>query len=72
MKVMCSGRPFISTSRGSMGLGCPGVEVNDVICILYGTTVPYVLRPRQNGTMEFVGDAYVHGAMNGEAFWSRK
>jgi hypothetical protein len=24
------------------------------------------MRPRRDGTMEFVGDCYVHGLMNGE------
>lgn len=67
MKAMCSGRPYLSTRTGMLGLGCPGVEVGDVICVLYGTTVPYVLRPRPDGAMEFVGDAYIHGAMDGEA-----
>ncbi|EAQ83550.1 hypothetical protein CHGG_09954 [Chaetomium globosum CBS 148.51] len=70
MKAMCSGRPYISTSTGMLGLGCPGVKVGDVICILYGTTVPYVLRPRPDGAMSFVGDAYIHNAMDGEAITS--
>ncbi|KAH6847694.1 heterokaryon incompatibility protein-domain-containing protein [Chaetomium sp. MPI-CAGE-AT-0009] len=67
MKAMCSGRPYLSTSTGMLGLGCPGVQVGDVICILYGTTVPYVLRPRPDGAMSFVGDAYIYNAMDGEA-----
>jgi hypothetical protein len=32
--------------------------------------VPYVLRPRPDGAMTFVGDAYIYGAMNGEAISS--
>ncbi|KAH6615933.1 heterokaryon incompatibility protein-domain-containing protein [Chaetomium sp. MPI-SDFR-AT-0129] len=67
MKNMCSGRPYIATSTGLLGLGCPGVKEGDVVCVFYGSTVPYVLRQRRDGTMEFVGDAYVYGAMNGEA-----
>jgi hypothetical protein len=70
MKSMCSGRPYISTSTGLLGLGCPGIQVGDVICILYGTTLPYVLRPRPDGAMAFVGDAYIYNAMNGEALAS--
>lgn len=30
--------------------------------------MPVVLRPRSDGTAEFIGEAYVHGIMNGEAF----
>lgn len=70
MKAVCSGRPYISTSMGSLGLGCPGIQPGDVICILYGTTVPYVLRPRPDGAMTFVGDAYVYGYMDNEALTS--
>ncbi|KAK4249333.1 heterokaryon incompatibility protein-domain-containing protein [Corynascus novoguineensis] len=70
MKAVCSGRPYISTKKGLLGLGCPGAQVGDVVCVLYGTTVPYVLRPRSDGAMSFVGDAYIHGAMDGEAITS--
>lgn len=66
MKNMCSGRPYIATSVGLLGLGCPGARVGDLVCVFYGSTVPYVLRQRRDGTMEFVGDAYVYRAMNGE------
>ncbi|KAK4099241.1 HET-domain-containing protein [Parathielavia hyrcaniae] len=38
-------------------------EVGDQIALLRGGRVPVVLRPR-----EFVGEAYVHGIMDGEAF----
>ncbi|KAL2166368.1 hypothetical protein VTG60DRAFT_2901 [Thermothelomyces hinnuleus] len=73
MKAACSGRPYISTRSGLLGLGCPGVQAGDVVCILYGTTVPYVLRPRPDGAMSLVGDAYIHGAMDGEALaWPDK
>jgi hypothetical protein len=41
-------------------------ELGDVICLLYGGTVPYVVRPRSDGQFDFVGDCYVHGLMYGE------
>jgi len=68
MKTKCGGRPYISadTTR-TTGLGCPGVRVGDGIYILYGTTVPYILRPRADGSMEFIGDAYIYSAMGGDA-----
>lgn len=66
MPLACGGRPYIATSEKLVGLGCPGIRVGDVVVILYGCTVPYVMRPRRDGTMEFVGDCYVHGLMNGE------
>lgn len=67
METACSGRPYINTSAGLMGLGYPGVRVGDMICILYGTTVPYVLRPRPDGAMTLVGDAYINDIMDGQA-----
>jgi hypothetical protein len=66
MSLACAGRPYIATSEKLVGLGCPGIRVGDVVVILYGCTVPYVMRPRRDGTMEFVGNCYVHGLMNGE------
>jgi hypothetical protein len=42
----------------------------DVIAILFGLHVPCVLRPLSDKPEDgyaFIGEAYVHGAMNGEA-----
>ncbi|KAK0639054.1 heterokaryon incompatibility protein-domain-containing protein [Cercophora newfieldiana] len=43
-------------------------QVGDKLVILKGGRVPVILRPRHDGSMEFIGEAYVHGIMNGEAF----
>ncbi|QIX02028.1 hypothetical protein AMS68_007545 [Peltaster fructicola] len=44
---------------------------SDLLCILYGCSVPVVLRPYQNRTIEtfyqLIGEAYVYGIMDGEA-----
>lgn len=66
----CAGRPYISTNGGFTGLGCPNIQKGDMIYIIYGTTVPYVLRPRPDGAFSFVGDAYVYDCMNGNALLS--
>jgi hypothetical protein len=42
-------------------------KVGDVICVLYGGEVPYVIRPCGNGLYKFIGACYVHGLMDGEA-----
>jgi len=44
-----------------------GAETGDLICILYGGEVPYVLRPQRNGYNVVVGECYVDGIMYGEA-----
>lgn len=57
-------RPFIST-RGYFGLTPCHSELGDIICILYGCVVPLVLR--RNGVgYQLIGEAYVHGIMDGE------
>ncbi|KAI1212937.1 heterokaryon incompatibility protein-domain-containing protein [Annulohypoxylon truncatum] len=49
------------------GLCPPETQVEDIICVLYGCTVPVVLREMSDGYMKLVGEAYVHGKMDGEA-----
>ncbi|KAI1096401.1 heterokaryon incompatibility protein-domain-containing protein [Rostrohypoxylon terebratum] len=51
----------------SFGLCPPETKAGDFICILYGCTVPVVLREGRDGHMQLVGEAYVHGKMDGEA-----
>ncbi|RGP64285.1 ankyrin and het domain [Fusarium sporotrichioides] len=57
--------------QGSMtysGLCPPETEDGDFICILYGCSVPVVLREMSDeGHMILIGEAYVHGKMDGEA-----
>ncbi|EAT87361.1 hypothetical protein SNOG_04970 [Parastagonospora nodorum SN15] len=53
-----------------VGLVPPNARIGDQICILYGCSVPVVLRklesPDQTLQWQLVGDAYVHGIMDGE------
>ena len=64
-----------------MGVCLPTAEAGDLVCILLGGSVPFVLSPRI-GYYTFIGEAYgrhslscqllictlvVHGIMNGEA-----
>ena len=57
-------RPFIST-KGYVGLAPFHSDPADVICVLYGCVVPFVLR--KNGLRyNLIGEAYVHGIMDGE------
>ncbi|GCB17448.1 heterokaryon incompatibility protein 6, OR allele [Aspergillus awamori] len=46
---------------------CPrNTSIKDKVCILFGCSVPVILRPLGKDTYELVGEAYVHGVMNGE------
>jgi hypothetical protein len=57
---------FFVTSDGFMGYG-PECRSDDVICILFGCSVPLILRP-QNGGYVILGQCFVLGLMNGEFF----
>ena len=79
-----AGRSFIITSQGYFGLAPLGARPGDVVCVMEGGAVPFVLRetPRselaeydiQPKEKQFhhvlVGESYVHGVSDGE--WIRK
>jgi hypothetical protein len=58
------GRVFFLTQGGYMGLGPAGMLANDRICVLYGCSVPLVLRKVESHWV-LVGECYVHGLMDG-------
>lgn len=61
------GRRFIITKSGRLGW-CPETcQQGDTITVLAGGRVPYVLRKTDDRCHTFLGDAYVHGIMDGEA-----
>lgn len=74
----CSGRCMFWTSEGWIGLCPSGTAPGDVIAILYGGTVPYVLRLKESNveaeqvmapsSREYylVGECFVDGAMDGD------
>jgi hypothetical protein len=49
---------FLTISHGK-------TEAGDVICVLLGGSVPYILRPIDDSYI-LIGEAYVHGIMDGE------
>ncbi|KAK8106967.1 HET-domain-containing protein [Apiospora kogelbergensis] len=60
-------RCLYRTRRGYLGTGPHDVQRGDVVCVLMGGAVPFILRPRGDGGGYIViGDAYVHGIMDGE------
>ena len=62
-----------SRERKLFGLGPKGTQVGDLICILYGCSVPVILRPERDPFSheikhyEIVGESYIYGMMDGEA-----
>lgn len=67
--VSCSGTRIMRTKRGFIGTVPRGTKKGDVVCVLYGGQTPFILRPSESrpGMYRLIGDAYVHGLMQGEA-----
>ncbi|CAI6341205.1 unnamed protein product [Periconia digitata] len=76
LRDMVVNQAFFITRNGYIGLGPPTIQQGDEVWVLFGGRVPFTLRPKpvelvsddntQFVKHEFVGDAYVHGIMDGE------
>ena len=60
-------RSLCTTEKGYLCLAPPDACAGDIVSIFLGGCVPYVLRQIGDAYV-LIGDAYVHGLMNGEAF----
>jgi hypothetical protein len=58
-------KPFLS-DKGYVGLAPSHSQVGDIVVILFGVTVPFVVRQLDGGPFQLVGEAYVYGIMDGE------
>lgn len=61
------GRRFFNTEKGYMGIGPSKIYKDDVVCVILGGEMPFILRPTENGRYKMVGQCYTHGIMDGEA-----
>ncbi|KAK2604201.1 hypothetical protein N8I77_007149 [Diaporthe amygdali] len=60
-------RCLLATAKGGFGIGPLITRPGDVCCVLFGTDVPFILRPsRGSSGYRILGEAFVHGVMNGE------
>ena len=68
----CHNRRFFVTRRGFFGLGPSVLREGDICSVLFGGTVPFILRRKGTGYL-LLGEAYLHGVMRGEAIemWKR-
>lgn len=55
------------------GLGPADTQAGDLACILYGCSVPVILRhvPETNHQFTLIGESYLHGFMEGEVLTGR-
>jgi hypothetical protein len=69
----CYGRRFFTTAAGYFGLGPAAITGENIFCcIIFGATVPFLLQ-KHGDVYRLVGEAYVHGVMDGETIemWKR-
>ena len=60
-------RRLCTTEQGHVGMAPQKARKGDVVCVLYGASVPFILRPMHDDCYEFIGESYLHGFMEGEA-----
>ena len=66
IEYIASGRAFVSTSKGRLGWVHESCQSGDMVVIIHGNQVPFVVR--QHGDYwKLIGDCYIHGVMQGEA-----
>jgi len=70
-------RSFFATRGGYIGMGPAYSEPGDRVCLIAGINTPYIIRMSQGGDLgplrgKLVGEAYVHGIMDGEIMDVRK
>lgn len=58
-------RRFFVTDDGLLAMGPRSMQEGDIVVVLFGGKVPFVLRPSLDG-YRLVGECYVNGIMNGE------
>ncbi|KAI4253558.1 MAG: hypothetical protein LQ352_003619 [Teloschistes flavicans] len=68
LKCASGVRRLCWTEAGRMGLVAFPARVGDLLYILCGGQMVYTLRPNGEGIFEFIGDAYIHGVMDGQSF----
>lgn len=66
MEKWSKGRRFFSTEKGLLGQAPEKAKKGDLVCVFYGSKVPFVILPVKN-EYEIVGECYVDGYMRGEA-----
>ena len=64
----CRNRRYMLTENDHFGLAPGCAREGDLVVVLFGGELPFLLRPANvNEAFYLVGDAYIHGLMQGEA-----
>jgi hypothetical protein len=59
-------REVFTKEKKYTGLGPLLMQENDIVCLIYGAKVLFLIRRRAEGGYLLVGECYVHGLMHGE------
>ncbi len=59
-------RKLFTTKKGTIGLGPRSMRPGDLVCILSGGRVPFIVRA-EGSYFRLAGKSYVHGLMEGQA-----
>ncbi|PHH89676.1 hypothetical protein CDD83_5529 [Cordyceps sp. RAO-2017] len=72
IKSVFRDRRIFRTERGYLGIGPRKLREGDQVMLVAGAELPFIFRQNADRkTVSFVGAAYVHGIMNGEAVEGR-
>jgi hypothetical protein len=63
---MAANRKYFVSKKGYLGLGPLGSKVGNLVVILFGLDMPFVLRPVDGGQYRIIRETYLHGIMDGE------
>jgi hypothetical protein len=72
-RIICDpeySRRFCVTAEERIGIVPCNTRDGDMVAVLYGAQVPFVIRPKKDTKevqFELVGECYIHGLMDGEA-----
>ncbi|KAH7392149.1 heterokaryon incompatibility protein-domain-containing protein [Phaeosphaeria sp. MPI-PUGE-AT-0046c] len=65
--TVVEGSFIFKTRKGYVGFSCQQTMPGDKVAVLLGSSCPVILREKDDGRYIFIGCAYVHGIMDGEA-----
>ncbi|KAL7623141.1 hypothetical protein AAE478_006822 [Parahypoxylon ruwenzoriense] len=67
IELKLDSRRMFATEDGRLAIGPQSLEVKDEVWVLVGANVPFVLRRVGEGEYRLIGEAFLFGAMHGEA-----
>ena len=66
MVGLLDGRVIFTSNYGYIGVGPKQLQSEDLICVLLGADVPFVLHEGPPQCYQLIDECYVHGMMDGE------